>query len=296
MRHLQSFRYVKAIAEAGSIRGAAENLAISPSALNRHIQSLEYDLDIQIFERLTRGVRLSPEGEIFYVYALSQLTGYKKLQHEINNIRGLQIGRIDLAITEDILIKPLFKIIGDFQSDNPNVDVEVHVKEQQEIFDGLRDGNIDLALCTNPNLRRGITVVGAKDAAINAFIPNEIKINQGSKVKIHEFNDIRVALPPRGSETSARILGAAERNHIRLNALYHGADIPGYLEHSHHPVVGCFMLIEAPHQPFDLSGYTRIEIDPREIGNLNICLLANEERGVSSIAYKVQNLLMSMLH
>ena len=48
MRYLQSFRYLKAIVEAGSIRGAAENLAISPSALNRHIQTLEYDIDIQI--------------------------------------------------------------------------------------------------------------------------------------------------------------------------------------------------------------------------------------------------------
>ncbi|WP_284374474.1 helix-turn-helix domain-containing protein, partial [Algimonas porphyrae] len=50
MRHLQTFKYVKAIVEAGSIRGAAENLAISPSALNRNIQALEYDLGISVFD------------------------------------------------------------------------------------------------------------------------------------------------------------------------------------------------------------------------------------------------------
>jgi len=59
MRHLQTYRFVDAVARAGSIRGAAESLAITPSALNRRILALEDDLGVAVFERLTRAPRAS---------------------------------------------------------------------------------------------------------------------------------------------------------------------------------------------------------------------------------------------
>ena len=51
MRHLQSFKYVKLIAEIGSIRGAAESCAISPSASLRPNQQIELDLGRSIGDR-----------------------------------------------------------------------------------------------------------------------------------------------------------------------------------------------------------------------------------------------------
>ena len=44
MRHLTSLRYIDAVAKAGSIRGAAESLAITSTALNRRILALEEEL------------------------------------------------------------------------------------------------------------------------------------------------------------------------------------------------------------------------------------------------------------
>ena len=64
MRALVNLEYVDAIARSGSIRRAADVLSITPSALHRRLLSIEDELEVQIFERLPRGVRLNAAGEI----------------------------------------------------------------------------------------------------------------------------------------------------------------------------------------------------------------------------------------
>ena len=57
MRYLNSARYVDAVAKAGSIRAAAEVLAITSTALNRRILAMEAELGVR-FRTTAHGVRL----------------------------------------------------------------------------------------------------------------------------------------------------------------------------------------------------------------------------------------------
>lgn len=83
-------------------KGAAETLAISPSALNRNIQALEYNLGISVFDRLARGVALSVEGELFYRFALEQIASYDRMISQIEGVKGLHTGRVVIGLSEDI--------------------------------------------------------------------------------------------------------------------------------------------------------------------------------------------------
>ena len=58
MRHLRFLRYMDEVARTGSIRGAADRLNVTPSALNRRIMDLEEELGLKLLERRARGVRL----------------------------------------------------------------------------------------------------------------------------------------------------------------------------------------------------------------------------------------------
>ena len=62
MKHLLPLTYINAVSKAGSIRRAAENLAITSTALNRRILAMEDELGVPIFERLARGVRRDPRA------------------------------------------------------------------------------------------------------------------------------------------------------------------------------------------------------------------------------------------
>ena len=73
MKHLQTFRFIEAVSRAGSIRKAADDMNITASALNRRIQRFEEEFGVEIFERLPRGVRLNPAGELLMQHFLMQM-------------------------------------------------------------------------------------------------------------------------------------------------------------------------------------------------------------------------------
>ncbi len=64
MKHLRILTYVDEVARARSIRKAAEHLNVTASAVNRRIADLEIGTRAQqLFERLPRGVRLTPPAK-----------------------------------------------------------------------------------------------------------------------------------------------------------------------------------------------------------------------------------------
>ena len=73
MRHLRLLTHVVEVARLGSIRRAAGQLNLTPSAMNRRLQELEAGIGTPLFERRPRGVRLTTAGEMFVRYARSQI-------------------------------------------------------------------------------------------------------------------------------------------------------------------------------------------------------------------------------
>lgn len=62
---LKQILYVRAVSKAGSIGKAAEALFISQSSLSESIQNLEREYDMVLFERTSRGISLTSQGEEF---------------------------------------------------------------------------------------------------------------------------------------------------------------------------------------------------------------------------------------
>ncbi len=60
--HAAALRYLEEVARAGSIRQAAERLNVAASAINRQILKTVDEFGVQLFERLPRGLRLTPAG------------------------------------------------------------------------------------------------------------------------------------------------------------------------------------------------------------------------------------------
>ena len=80
--NLLHMKYAVQIAETHSINKAAEILYVGQSALSRAIKELESSLGATLFERSTKGMVLTPNGEVFVRYAKSVL-------HQIDEIENL---------------------------------------------------------------------------------------------------------------------------------------------------------------------------------------------------------------
>ena len=97
MKHLRSLTAVAEVARSGSIRRAAERLNITPSALTRQIQDIEYELGTPIFERLAQGMRLNAAGELLARHIRDQAADLDSVRSQIADLSCVRRGQVALA-------------------------------------------------------------------------------------------------------------------------------------------------------------------------------------------------------
>ena len=79
--NILQMRYAVEVAKAGSLNKAAQTLLIAQPNLSRSIKELESELGITIFDRSTKGMMLTPEGEEFVGYAQSILKQIEQVEN-----------------------------------------------------------------------------------------------------------------------------------------------------------------------------------------------------------------------
>lgn len=77
---LQKMRYLVAVAEKGSITGAAGELFVSQPGLTKTIHEVEDEVGIRIFERSSKGITVTKQGEEFLAYVRQVLEQVDLLQ------------------------------------------------------------------------------------------------------------------------------------------------------------------------------------------------------------------------
>jgi DNA-binding transcriptional LysR family regulator len=150
MRHLHTFALIEAVARVGSIRKAAEDMNITASALNRRIQRFEREFGAEIFERLTRGVRLNPAGELVLQHYRSQRSDLARVQSQVADLSGIRRGHVSIACSQALLPYFLPEQIGRFRRDFPAVTFSVSVRDRALVAQELATFSSDLALVFEP--------------------------------------------------------------------------------------------------------------------------------------------------
>lgn len=150
MRHLTSLRYIDAVAKAGSIRGAANSLAITSTALNRRILAIEEELGVPIFERLAHGVRLSSAGELLIHHIRNQISDMERVKSQIADLSGVRRGHVSVACSQALLPYFLPHEIAHYRKEHPNVTFGVHLRDREAAERALVNHTADLAIVFEP--------------------------------------------------------------------------------------------------------------------------------------------------
>ncbi|QEW18224.1 HTH-type transcriptional activator CmpR [Marinibacterium anthonyi] len=150
MRHLQDFDVVEAIIRAGSIRKAAEDMNITASALNRRINRFEEELGYEIFERLPRGVRLNPAGELVLQHIRTQRSDFARLQSQVADLSGVRRGHVSIACSQALLPYFLPDQIARYRAAHPGVTFSVKTRDRVAAEHDLSTFQSDIALVFEP--------------------------------------------------------------------------------------------------------------------------------------------------
>ncbi len=195
MRNLLIYRYVDAVARTGSIRKAADQLAITSSALNRRILALEQELDVSIFERLGRGVQLTTAGEILIHMFRQQLADVERVKSQIADLSGLRRGHVSIACSQALLPYFLPKEIHAYQDAHPNVTFGVQIRDGEQAEEALLSYSADLALVFEPLPLADFQTILRIPQPIYAVMSTEHPLAEYERVKLSQCLEYPLALP-----------------------------------------------------------------------------------------------------
>lgn len=150
LRLLQTFLVV---ASEGSFRLAGEKLNRAHSAVSIQVRQLEDQLQVRLFERTTRSVKLTEEGT-----KLQNSLGkaHFEILHGLREIResaDLKRGQLSLASSSHVASVHLPSILTEFVSQFPEVAVTIRELTSTDLYAALRKQEVDFAIGPHGNDR-----------------------------------------------------------------------------------------------------------------------------------------------
>ena len=143
---LRHFRYFVAVAEEHSFAQAARRLRVAQPALSKQIHDLETELGVTLFERLPRGVRLTPAGEAFLAEARATLEAAGRATTSARSAGKNGASDLEFAHGElSVYAANIEDLLAAFRDAHPEAQVHVSSKSDADTYHALREGQVDVA-------------------------------------------------------------------------------------------------------------------------------------------------------
>lgn len=198
MKHLVTFRMIDAIARTGSIRSAAEQINQTPSAVQRRLQNYETELGYEIFERTSKGVRLSAAGELAIQHIRHTLAETERLNSRIADLSGQRRGHINIGCSQALMPYFLPAEVARYQQEHPDVTFNVQVMEHTQAADALEAFQVDIALVCDDKPAPDYEVHLAIPQRLSAVMAQDHPLARFDVLRLRQAYEYPVALALRG--------------------------------------------------------------------------------------------------
>jgi DNA-binding transcriptional LysR family regulator len=167
-RLIRSLHYFEAVARHGSVKGAAEELGVSQSAVSHQLRDLTGALGEQLFIRAGRGIALTDTGRRL---AEKLATAFSGLQSSLDDIIGSGRPSLRLAVCSSFGPGWLIPRLPSFHAAHPTVNLQLRLYAQ----DPEQTAEVADAFVTAQELKPGFTAVHLLDEMLVAVASPELR-------------------------------------------------------------------------------------------------------------------------
>jgi DNA-binding transcriptional LysR family regulator len=195
---------------------AAQELALTPSAISHCLKALEKDLRCRLLERTSRRVTLTAPGKQLFLEAEEILRRMAKARTTLKSWQDWKQGRLHIAanITScQYLVPPALR---EFRESFPEFRVKIDPCSTERALTAIEEGDVDLGIYVEPALHPGTTFTpiceDELDFLVNPLHPWVLK----RKAIPEDLAEQNLILPERGSETHSLIEAYFRRKGVRV--------------------------------------------------------------------------------
>jgi DNA-binding transcriptional LysR family regulator len=293
---VENFEYYKVfyyVGKLGSITGAAKELSISQPAVTQSIHQLEKALGCSLFQRTSRGMKFTSEGELLYRYVER---GYEQIElgeQRLRQMQHLDAGEVRIGASDMTLRFFLLPFLEKFHELYPGIKVTVTNGPTPETLEYLEDDKIDFGVISTPFNEKENYNFFRVSSIEDIFVAGRRFIQY--KNKMLDFSDLQnIPLILLESNSSTR-------NYINNFLKSHGVDIQPEFELSTSDMIVQFALrnlgvgcvVKSFAQEYLDSGVLFELRFNSVLPKRDICVITDETRPLSIAASKLVELIRS---
>src|SRR5688572_25291451 len=147
---LHQLQYFAAVARHLHFTRAAAELHVAQPSVSQQVRKLEAELGVPLFHRMKRAVGLPPAGEALLPWALRVLGDVDRARAEIQELAGLQRGRLAVGAPPSVSTVVLPPALGAFHARHPGVSITLREAGSGDLVRLLAQGELDLAIIILP--------------------------------------------------------------------------------------------------------------------------------------------------
>lgn len=148
--NLEYYKVFYFAAKCGSLTTAAAELSISQPAVSQALKQLENGLGVKLFVRASKGIRLTPEGEVLYEHIKA---GYEQIElgeKKLSSMLQLSFGELKIGASDMTLKFYLLPLLEQFHEKYPGIKVTVTNAPTPATLNLLKERKIDFGVVSTP--------------------------------------------------------------------------------------------------------------------------------------------------
>ena len=181
---------------------AAEELATGQPTVSNRIKQLEQLLGARLFQRLRRGVELTPAGRTLIELAGPLVQALDRIPSELAERTGaLTVTEVRIAAGQELLLHLLAPVIQSFRRANPDVRLVVYASVRADTLAMVARGQIDFGVAARAGLTPGLDFREVLADSLVLILPWDHPLAARDEVSLPEIARHPVLMPDRHSST-----------------------------------------------------------------------------------------------
>lgn len=138
------------VAETGNISHAANKLYVSQPAVSKAISNLEENMNMTLFIRSSRGVKLTDEGELLYKYTKEAFEIIEQGEDRMKRIQELGVGQLRIGVSSTLCKYVLLPYLNRFLKAYPHIKITIESQSTIHTLKQLENATLDIGLVAKP--------------------------------------------------------------------------------------------------------------------------------------------------
>ncbi|MFT3920125.1 LysR substrate-binding domain-containing protein [Cloacibacterium sp.] len=228
---LRQLKYFIRAAELSNFTKASEELFITQSTLSQQIKELENSLNISLFDRIGKRVKLTEAGEIMLQYARKTIYQSEESKQVLRDLNNLKTGKLIIGSTYG-LTHILINSLTSFSQEYPDIQIQIVFGSTLELLKKLRNYELDciLSFLSKSNNNSDIETVTLFTSTLSLIVHKSHPWSRLKKISLKMIKEVPLVIASQSYSIRNYLDEILTQNNVRLNIQMEINDIHSLLK------------------------------------------------------------------